>query len=144
MLKTLFGNVTRLFRLPLLCLMLAACGGGSDGQSGQGGAQSGAPTVSLTASPTSVAIGGSSMLTWSSTDAISCSASGAWSGTKAASGNQLSAALTTTTAFNLACTGPGGNASTSVIVSVVPAPGALPAWVNALAIGQWFQIPNTA
>lgn len=144
MLKTLFGNVTRLFRLPLLCLMLAACGGGSDGQSGQGGAQSRAPTASLAASPTSVASGGSSMLTWSSTDATSCSASGAWSGTKAASGNQLSAALTTTTVFNLACTGPGGNASTSVIVSVVPAPEALPAWVNALAIGQWFQIPSTA
>ena len=137
------------FAASLLIFTLAGCGG-SAGQGDQGGAQtpaptaSPAPTVSLAANPVSVASGGSSMLTWSSTDATSCTASGSWSGTKAASGNQLTVALTNTTQFNLSCTGAGGTKSTSVIVSVVPAPGALPAWANALAIGQWFQIPNTA
>src|SRR3989344_896714 len=40
----------------------------------------GAPTVSITASPTSITSGGSSTLSWSSTNASSCSAGGAWTG----------------------------------------------------------------
>ena len=36
--------------------------------------------VSLTANPSTIASGGSSTLTWSSTNATSCTASGGWSG----------------------------------------------------------------
>ncbi|MDD5752372.1 MAG: hypothetical protein PHT82_02465, partial [Candidatus Portnoybacteria bacterium] len=43
---------------------------------------------SITASPTSIAQGGSSVLTWNSIKAVSCIASGAWSGSKALSGTQ--------------------------------------------------------
>jgi hypothetical protein len=76
------------------------------------------PTVSLAANPTSVASGGSSTLTWSSADAASCSASGAWSGAKATSGSETTAALTSPGTFALACTGAGGTASTSATVTV--------------------------
>ncbi|MDE2150334.1 MAG: hypothetical protein KGJ55_11020 [Gammaproteobacteria bacterium] len=39
-------------------------------------------------SPTSIVAGGSSTLTWSSSNATSCSASGAWSGAEPVSGSQ--------------------------------------------------------
>jgi hypothetical protein len=81
-----------------------------------------APTVTLTASPNSVTTGQSTTLTWSSTGATSCSASGAWSGTLATSGSQASGALSTTTTFTLTCTGSGGTAMASATVTVTPAP----------------------
>jgi hypothetical protein len=45
-----------------------------------------APTVSITLAPASVATGASSTLTWSSTNTTACTASGAWSGSRATSG----------------------------------------------------------
>jgi hypothetical protein len=83
-----------------------------------------APTVNLSANPTSVASGGSSTLTWSSTNATSCTASGGWSGTKQTSGNQTINGLMSTTSFTLRCTGGGGSTSRSVTVNVSAAPGA--------------------
>ena len=77
-----------------------------------------APTVSLNASPTSLASGSSSTLTWSSTNATSCTASGGWSGTKAASGTLTTGALTTTTTYTLSCSGLAGSASDAVTVTV--------------------------
>jgi parallel beta-helix repeat protein len=76
------------------------------------------PTVTLTASPTTVAKGGASTLTWSSTNATSCVASGAWSGTKPVSGSQAVASLTTSKTYNLTCSGIGGATSRSVTVTV--------------------------
>src|SRR5258706_94317 len=55
-----------------------------------------APTVLLTANPTSVASGAASILTWSSTNATSCLASVAWTGSKATSGSQSSGPLAIT------------------------------------------------
>jgi hypothetical protein len=77
-----------------------------------------APTVSLSASPTSVASGGTSTLSWSSTNATGCTASGAWSGAKAVSGSEQTAALSATSTFTLSCTGAGGTASQSKTVTV--------------------------
>lgn len=83
-----------------------------------------APTVTLTAGTASVANGGTTTLTWSSTGATSCTASGAWSGNKATSGTETTAALTSSSTFTLTCTGPGGNANQSTTVSIsAPAPG---------------------
>ena len=83
------------------------------------------PTVTLTASPTSIVVGTASTLTWSSTNAISCTASGAWSGTEATSGTlaQTPAAAGTDT-YTLTCTGAGGSAvaSATVTVTAPPAP----------------------
>ncbi|HTG04554.1 MAG TPA: hypothetical protein VK635_10940, partial [Bradyrhizobium sp.] len=55
-----------------------------------------APTVSLAVSPTSVTSGGAATLTWSSNNAASCVASGAWTGAKTIFGSQSSGALTST------------------------------------------------
>jgi len=81
-----------------------------------------APTVTLAANPTSVASGGSTQLTWSSTNATSCTASGGWTGNKNTSGNQNISNLTTNTTFTLQCTGGGGTAQQSAMVTVVGAP----------------------
>jgi len=81
-----------------------------------------APAVTLTANPAAIASGGSSTLTWTATDATSCSASGGWSGIRAASGTESTAPLSATTSYTLTCTGPGGSANRSVTVTVAPAP----------------------
>lgn len=78
-----------------------------------------APTVSLTANPTSVTAGASSTLTWSSTNATSCTASGGWSGTKATSGSASTGAINTSTSYNLSCTGDGGTASATPVTVTV-------------------------
>jgi hypothetical protein len=78
------------------------------------------PTVTLDADPGTVAPNGTAMLTWSTTDATSCTASGGWTGSKATSGSESTAALSNTTSYTLQCTGAGGSAtgSTTVTVSV--------------------------
>ena len=81
------------------------------------------PTVTLTANPTTVASGTSSQLTWSTTNATSCTASGAWSGTKATSGTQSTGALTALSIYSLSCTGAGGSAQASATVDVTPPAG---------------------
>ena len=72
-----------------------------------------APTLTLTATPPSIAYHGSSNLTWSSTNTKSCTASGEWSGTKPTSGTFTTLALTTTANYTLTCTGIGGTATQS-------------------------------
>ncbi len=76
------------------------------------------PTVSLTAAATSVAAGASTSLTWSSTNATSCLASGQWTGSKAVQGSENVGPINTQSTFTLACTGPGGTASKSVAVEL--------------------------
>jgi hypothetical protein len=110
-----------------------------------------APYVSLFASPTSIASGGSSMLTWSSTNSTSCSASGGWTGTKATSGNQ-SVTPTANTTYTLSCTGSGGTTTQSVTVtvsSVTPPPPPPPSPTpsptppppsGTFPIGSWIQL----
>lgn len=83
-----------------------------------------APTVSFSGNPLTITRGGSSTLTWSSTDATSCTASGEWTGSKATSGNQaVTPASTGSKTYTLSCTGAGGTTSQSVTVQVnAPAP----------------------
>jgi hypothetical protein len=76
------------------------------------------PTVSLAASPNSVTLGSSSTLSWSSSNASSCTASGSWSGSKSISGTVSSGTLSTTSSYSLSCTGSGGSASVSVTITV--------------------------
>ena len=86
-----------------------------------------APTLTFNANPTVIGSNQASILTWSSTNASSCTASGDWSGSRAPSGT-VTAAPTKTTTYTLSCTGVGGSVSKSVTVSyggqgpVVPLP----------------------
>jgi 6-phosphogluconolactonase (cycloisomerase 2 family) len=95
--------------------LLAGCGGGGHP----------APTVTVTANPTSITEGATTTLTWSSTNAISCTASGAWSGAEATSGTTVETpSASGNETYTLTCTGSGGsaNASATVAVGVPPAP----------------------
>ncbi len=76
------------------------------------------PTVSLSAASTLVSSGSSTTLTWSSTNATSCTASGGWSGNRAISGSASTGSLDRQTTFSLSCTGAGGSALAMVSVSV--------------------------
>ncbi|GBE47736.1 hypothetical protein BMS3Bbin12_00901 [bacterium BMS3Bbin12] len=82
-----------------------------------------APRISLTANPVSVGAGGSAALTWSVTGATSCTASGGWSGARPTAGRTDTGALSATTTYTLACSGPGGDTSAAASVTVDAAPG---------------------
>jgi len=104
----------------LSAIALAACGGGGGG--GSSTPPPPAPTVTLTADPISVISGAASLLTWSSTNAQACTASGGWSGSRATSGTETVAGLLSTTTYILSCTGDGGTRQASAIVTVLPIP----------------------
>src|SRR3989338_3496235 len=95
-------------------------GGGGGGGGGGGSTPTPTPalTVSISVNSTSVSYNNSATLTWSSTNATSCTASGAWSGTKATSGTESTGSLTSTKIYTLTCSGVGGNSSNSGAVSV--------------------------
>jgi hypothetical protein len=76
------------------------------------------PAVTLTADPARVGSGGTTRLNWTATDATQCTASGAWSGSKAVTGNESTAALSTQSTFNLECVGPGGSSNAQLVVNV--------------------------
>jgi hypothetical protein len=72
------------------------------------------PVATLVAYPTVVPSGGTSALTWSSTNAAACTATGGWSGTLPASGTRSTGALTATTSYYLSCTGAGGTSNVAM------------------------------
>jgi len=86
------------------------------------GAAPSAPTVTLSANPTSVSSGGSTTLTWSSTNATSCTATAGagFSTGGATSGSDASSSLTSNTTFTVSCTGAGGTGTASASVTVSP------------------------
>lgn len=85
-----------------------------------------APTVTISANPTSVAYAGSSTLTWSSTNATSCTGYGGsikgWSGQPNlnTSGTVGTGAQATTTTYQINCSNSYSGASASVTVNVAP------------------------
>ena len=85
------------------------------------------PTLSMSASPTTVSVNGTTTISWSSKFAKSCTASGGWSGNKTTSGSQTISALTADSTFNITCNGDGGSANDSVSITVA-APSA--PWVS--------------
>ncbi len=82
------------------------------------------PTVTLSVAPTSITLGQSATLTWSSTNATACTASNAWTGTEAVSGTiSETPAAPGSLSYVLTCTGAGGTASATATLTVTaPAP----------------------
>jgi hypothetical protein len=79
------------------------------------------PMVTLSVNPTSVVAGSAVTLTWSSSNASTCVASGAWSGNVAISGTATetpSAAGSYT--YTLTCDGSGGSTAASAALSATP------------------------
>jgi hypothetical protein len=86
-----------------------------------------APTVSIAANPSAITLGQATTLNWSSTNATSCTASGAWSGAESTGGSMSETpnAVGTST-YTLSCAGGGGTASASASVTVTQAAPAAP------------------
>lgn len=122
------------FLRPVLAMALGLCVLAAQGSSGTPGPgyekpdavaaplaktkRSKTPTVSLSVSPATVIEGESVTLSWSSTNATSCTASEGWSGARATSGSETVAGLRASTTFGLSCRGKKGSASQSVNVVV--------------------------
>ena len=110
-----------LLSVPVIGAVLVACGGGGYG----GGGMAVPSTINLAVQPSTITVGQSATITWSTGNATSCNASGAWSGSEPTAGNML---VTPTAAgsdtYTLTCTGMsssygGGTSSTkSVTVTV--------------------------
>ena len=96
-------------------IFLFGCGGGGGG----GGSSEPAPTLSnitvtLSTSADSADINSAVTLTWSSTLASSCSASGAWSGSKATSGTEsVTIEVGGSNSFVLSCSATGANSGSA-------------------------------
>jgi len=80
------------------------------------------PTVNIKANgsngPITIPYNSSATITWSSSNAESCVASGAWSGSRATSGSRSTGNITSSGTYTITCEGPGGSASDSVRVNV--------------------------
>jgi hypothetical protein len=100
------------------------------------------PTVKVTISPSTITVGQSATLTWSSTNATSCTADSAWSGAQAMSGT-----LTVTPtavggyAYSLSCSGAAGTGNGAVGLSVIPVtvtpPAPAPSKSGGGSVGLW-------
>jgi len=102
-------------------VFITSCGGGGGGGGSPAAAPtpSGPPTASITSSSLKGYTTENSSITWSSSNASSCTASDSWSGTKATSGNEnFSFSAQGNFTFTVSCTGSGGSASDSVTIEV--------------------------
>jgi hypothetical protein len=80
---------------------------GQDGGACEPGDSAG-PTVSLTANPTTVNSGQTTSLTWSSSNASGCYATGPWTNSPAGAGSGPSYALTQNSTLTFTCSDPNG------------------------------------
>ena len=111
-------------------LLLSGCGGGGSGNGAgvtpepqppvanpEPPTAPAAPTVSLETDSAAVTSGDSFTLSWSSTDATSCEASGSWTGTLDATGSLTQQAYGLgERSFSITCSGDGGEATSSPVV----------------------------
>lgn len=76
------------------------------------------PIIDLTAAPVQILAGQSTTLSWQSTHADNCAASGGWSGNVPVSGDQVVGPLKADTSFAINCSGTGGKLTKTVMVHV--------------------------
>jgi hypothetical protein len=82
------------------------------------------PTVTIAAYPTSIAQGGSSKLTWFSTNATSCTATGSWSGTEEVPSGTATVSPAELSTYTLTCSNSSASSTPeSATVRVVPLSG---------------------
>jgi hypothetical protein len=119
----------RILRLPiagLTALLIAACGSDRPAATGKQPAPDPVDPVTLSfqADPVSGEAGTVFMLSWETTGAEGCSASGAWTGTRPATGSEAVSPAAGTHDHTLECTGPGGTErrTVTIVVTAVPDP----------------------
>ncbi len=86
-----------------------------------------APTIDFQANPDTVAYDGFTTLSWTASNATSCTASGDWSGNKNVIDSESVGPLQTNSSFTQTCTGAGGQSSRTLMVTVQDPPGPAPA-----------------
>lgn len=115
-------SYTKFLNFLLIPLFVVSCGGGG-GSSDDPVIALPLPTVQLSSSATSVEINNEFTLTWSSTNASSCSASGDWSNTIGTSGSvAITESSLGTKTYNISCSGGGNTATDSVSVEITSPP----------------------
>lgn len=102
-----------------------------------------APQITFTVSPSAVNYDETATLTWSTTDAASCTASGGWTGSVATSSTFVTPKITSLTNFGITCVNSSGN-SVQKAVSIDPLPPKMPGCVNpdTLFGSQWWPSCN--
>ena len=105
-----------------MLLLVSSCGGGGGGGSAPAqvaSAPNPAPTIALSLALAQAEINENVLITYSSTNASTCDASGDWSGSKGTSGSeQYSSPEAGSFTFTLSCTGSGGTAESSATLQV--------------------------
>lgn len=102
-----------------------SCANGSASASATASLTVQAPSVSVSVaiSPSSITLGGSASLSWTSTNASSCQASGAWSGSQATSGTlSVTPAQTGSAVYTLNCSNSGSSGTAQATLTVNAAP----------------------
>ena len=139
---TLSKQILRRAAAAATVILISACGGGgaAPSETQQAAAR---PTVALSISSAKASVDVPVTLTWSSSDATSCSGADAWSGAQATSG---ASAVTPKAGgqftYTVQCTGPGGTTSRSVTLTV-PMPVFATAQENKHSIGfDATQVPS--
>jgi dienelactone hydrolase len=92
------------------------------------------PTVTIVANPTTVAPGAASTITWSSTNATTCTASGNWSGAQPTSGSYDTGPLAAGAGYTLTCSGAAGSSAAQTAWVALQAPAA-PTAASASTLG---------
>ena len=118
------GNLTSSKTYTIICT--GAGGSANDSVTVNVSAPTTPPTVDIKANgsdgPITIDYNTAATLSWTSTNATSCSASNGWSGGKATSGSESTGNLTSSKTYTIICTGAGGSANDSVTVNVRSAP----------------------
>lgn len=101
-------------------LLLAACGGGEE-SSGSGGAAAPTvpPIVMISATPAKILPGQSVTLNWTGTNATSCTAGNAWSGSRNTTGNLAVGVVQVTSRYELTCSNSFGSTTAVADVAVL-------------------------
>ena len=90
-------------------------------------AEMAAPRISFAADDAVLPMGGTTRLSWATSNAESCRASGGWQGARSPNGTERTPTLTSGTEFALSCAGRGGVITERIFVAAqIPAPDPVP------------------
>jgi hypothetical protein len=113
-----------------ILVLLSGCGGGGGGSTSGGsgsaggtGSTSASPTVTVSAMPQVVASGAATTITWSSTNAASCTLSGSTAGGSGSlsgtNGSFTTSTLTSAATYTVTCSGSNGGATSKSVTIVI-------------------------
>ena len=91
-----------------------------------------APIITFSASPSTIASGGSSTLSWSAVNATSCTGNGFSTGASSLASGNTSITTPFSMTYSITCTGAGGSSTQSTQVLVTPMP-SISSWSNSLS-----------